>query len=335
MTGNSCSNFPTLNGYPNGSLNSNLNNSPNVFTNSLGNLNNNNLSNQPNNFLATSNLANNFSSNYCYDYPNYSPSSNSSSTAPNGEYDYSQQNLVTNSSETNLNSNLIPSYHSTFSQGVSFKDQQANHPTSDHRIDHLIGNGLVGGTLIGTSNNLISSNNSISSNGSSYQADAPCINIQPGNRSHPQLNHVQNTFPRSTNLLQENCFDPYRSPGHSSSPYSYHPQQQFNTIEELQYDQCPRQSIRSGVDSLDSDHSNQNGEQEMRKKMNNKRERVRVQKMNYGFEKLAQTCIEVTKKDEKLTKYLTLKRANSIISGLEGEVNVSCLSIGNLTDSFN
>ena len=302
LTGNLCSNFHTTpNGNLNGHLNSNLSNNPNGFTNGLNNNLSSSLSGYSANGLTNNNLGNNFSNSY-YDYQAHNSSSNSSSIALSSEYDYNQQNLVTNLNESNLNSNVIPPFYQTFSQGVSVKGEQANHLANDYRID----------SLVGGSSSLICSNNSTGSNGSPYQLDAPCINLQPAN--HSQFDHVQNNLLR-TNLPQEAfCEVPYRSPGQSSSPYGG----PF-VNDELKYDTFPKQSVRSGVTGSNLDVV----KTESRRKINNDRERVRVKRMNSGFDKLNETCNKVNNREERLTKVEVLKTAYCIITKLEAAVLVS------------
>lgn len=318
LTGNLCSNFNvTPNGHQNGSLNGNPNgnlnnNNPNLHGNGLSNNLTSSLSNQPTNGLTNSHLANNFSNNY-FDYQGYNSSSNSSSIALNSDYDYNQQSLVTNLSESNLNSNVIPPFYPTFVQGV--KEQQTSHPANGHRIDSLISssNNLL------NSNTLLSSNNSIGSNGSPYhQLDAPPINFQPHNHSHPQFNHhVQNNFLKTTNLPLENGYQSYRSPEQSSpSPCICPCSEEYRPYE--QYEQHSKQSAKLGGLHLDCE-----SDKAERRRSNNNRERIRVQKLNDGFEKLNKTCNKVTNKEEKLTKFEVLKAASGIISTLENQVVVS------------
>lgn len=307
LSSNLCSNF-TPNTHQNGSLGSNLNSNTSLLTNGLSN------------GLASNN---NFGNSYYCDYQAYNSSSNSSSIALNSEYDYNQQNLVTNLSESNLNSNAIPPFYPTFSQGV--KEPPANHQLNGHRIDSLIGSG--------STTNLLSSNSSVGSSGSLYQLSAPSINLQPANHhAHSPFNHVQNNFLVTPNLQPaENFEQPYRSPEQSNSPYSY----PLDTVEELKYDAFPRQLARpiraeAAVDHVDFGDP----KRENRRRMNNNRERVRVHKMNERFLQLNQTCNKVNNKEERLTKYEVLKVASHIITDLETQVSVSSTVRGATKPTF-
>ena len=263
----------------------NFNNANNLPSNLPNNLNNNNnlnsnLTDLTQNNLTANNLSNSY---YLNDYVAYNSSSNSSSIAPNNEYnDFNQQNLVPPNDP-----NLIPSFYPTFNRNANNNNKELN----------------------AFNNNLINNNNSSINNSFNHH---PSFNQPTNHSNNNHFNLVQNNhnnhFARSpiTNLQQrqdDNNFQFLNVDQSNSQNYTFK--------ENIKYE------------DLQSPIGDSNQKELVRREKNNIRERERVHKINNQFKDLERTCILVTGDDHKKSKQNVLECAVKIINNLEEQVLVS------------